>query len=706
MSMGQNAREPDVGSSPSRDMHAPGNTTMGQQPSNPFVERTMGLQYNMALTYVTLNEQNARIYVDPFDRYVVKIADIDTPFNPNPWVNYQGDSYMGQWGERYVVTMDPEKVDDMGCKVASKGPTNPLGPSMNKTANSPGMDELFSELNNIPNYPFGMKKNQKMNTEKGKGKVQEVDMILVDRIPQDWIDREVYQDRFGIHYVTHKHPLDDFPEKNVLYGETRQGGELVYKDSGGRTYTQLDWQEILTLSYKGTPYFLDSSPRVTARPEETAYYGETVIPNPVRERNEGKREEGQEMSFRTTARGPTGTPSAPPWTTKRKDKIPNPGRGGQVNWRLRGHENIVEQQRPAPVRPDRQRQERGRDAGRRHEDDYTRRVRPSTLQKLVKKYDGTGDPYDHIAAFRQVVHAEHVTDLHTHVEGFGLTMEGKALSWFQTLEPHVKASVQDLEEDFISAFSKMGVKHNVVAKIYAFKQAPYETVRDCANRMKQYIARCPEEEKPSQKRLISLFLEGLMSKTLHAHLYALKHTSFNECCHDAMDYDDNFDVDEKSSQNEGKQSTEKSSETKELSPDAIAELVLKRMGQLYRPPPRPNFTPQTIQGPYRCGKCGGDHKTEHCTVYPSRNLPPNMWCDTCRWNYTHTTKDCNRVPRPPRDPNYQVVPQYIQYEGNRDRGLMPNPATVVHEQARPVLGFQPPPPGTTPLRYAEASNYD
>ena len=66
-------------------------------------------------------------------------------------------------------------------------------------------------------------------------------------------------------------------------------------------------------------------------------------------------------------------------------------------------------------------------------------------------------------------------------KGLALTMEGKALSWFQTLEPHIKASVQDLEEDFISAFSKMGVKHNIVAKIYAFKQAPYETVRDCAN---------------------------------------------------------------------------------------------------------------------------------------------------------------------------------------------------------------------------------
>ena len=207
------------------------------------------------------------------------------------------------------------------------------------------------------------------------------------------------------------------------------------------------------------------------------------------------------MSFRTTVRGPTETPSAPPWMTKRKERIQVPGQRGYVDRRIEGHEAIMEPHRHAPTFLEIHRPARGRDIGRRHwhEDEYTRRVRPSTLQKQVKKFDGSGDPYDHIAAFRQVVHAEHVTDRHTHVEGFGLTMEGKALSWFQTLEPHIKASVQALEEDFISAFSKMGVKHNVVAKIYAFKQAPYETVRDCANRMKQYIARCPEEEKPSQK---------------------------------------------------------------------------------------------------------------------------------------------------------------------------------------------------------------
>ena len=59
-----------------------------------------------------------------------------------------------------------------------------------------------------------------------------------------------------------------------------------------------------------------------------------------------------------------------------------------------------------------------------------KKVRPSQLQKLCKTFDGSGDPYDHVARFRQVLYAEDVEDMHTMVQGFGLTLEGKTLRWF------------------------------------------------------------------------------------------------------------------------------------------------------------------------------------------------------------------------------------------------------------------------------------
>ena len=49
---------------------------------------------------------------------------------------------------------------------------------------------------------------------------------------------------------------------------------------------------------------------------------------------------------------------------------------------------------------------------------------------MGEKVDGSGDPYNHLASFKQVLRAEQVTDFYTQYEGFGLTLEGKALSWF------------------------------------------------------------------------------------------------------------------------------------------------------------------------------------------------------------------------------------------------------------------------------------
>lgn len=87
----------------------------------------------------------------------------------------------------------------------------------------------------------------------------------------------------------------------------------------------------------------------------------------------------------------------------------------------------------------------------------------------MKNYDGSGDPFDHIAALRQAVHAEKVFDTHTQIKGFGLNLESKALTWFYTLDPTSKTSFIRLEKDFIGAFLKMGLKHNAVAQIYFFQ---------------------------------------------------------------------------------------------------------------------------------------------------------------------------------------------------------------------------------------------
>ena len=73
------------------------------------------------------------------------------------------------------------------------------------------------------------------------------------------------------------------------------------------------------------------------------------------------------------------------------------------------------------------------------------------------------------------------------MEGFGLTLENKALLWFQTLEPDTYSDFLALEKGFIVAFLKMGIKHNVVAHISSFTQKENELVRYCMNKLFQIL---------------------------------------------------------------------------------------------------------------------------------------------------------------------------------------------------------------------------
>ena len=100
-----------------------------------------------------------------------------------------------------------------------------------------------------------------------------------------------------------------------------------------------------------------------------------------------------------------------------------------------------------------------------------------------------------------------MTNLHTKVEGFGLTLERKALSWFQTLKmTQYHPTFDALEKDFVIVFSKMGLKHNVLLQIHGFKQMSKETMRYCANHLRKYLLRCPIEETPIQEvNSINLF---------------------------------------------------------------------------------------------------------------------------------------------------------------------------------------------------------
>ena len=126
-------------------------------------------------------------------------------------------------------------------------------------------------------------------------------------------------------------------------------------------------------------------------------------------------------------------------------------------------------------------------------------MRPSDFKKLVKKFDGTKDPHYHMANIKQVINAKNVYEWHTQFEGFCMTLDGAALDWFRDLRKGAYTTLDQLELEFIEAFSLTGIKYNTIIKIYNFKQLETEIVRDCSKRLKKYLLRCLEIEIPSQE---------------------------------------------------------------------------------------------------------------------------------------------------------------------------------------------------------------
>ena len=56
---------------------------------------THPMLFNVRLVFARTNTSNAQLFKDPMNRWVVKIEEQPTAFDPSPWVNYQGEMYMG-----------------------------------------------------------------------------------------------------------------------------------------------------------------------------------------------------------------------------------------------------------------------------------------------------------------------------------------------------------------------------------------------------------------------------------------------------------------------------------------------------------------------------------------------------------------------------------------------------------------------------------
>ena len=74
----------------------------------------IGLDYNTKIMFIRDNPHGAIVYKDPQNCYLIKIEDHPMEFEATPFVNYQGDHYIGQHGEMYIVVENPDIIDSLG----------------------------------------------------------------------------------------------------------------------------------------------------------------------------------------------------------------------------------------------------------------------------------------------------------------------------------------------------------------------------------------------------------------------------------------------------------------------------------------------------------------------------------------------------------------------------------------------------------------
>ena len=82
------------------------------------------------------------------------------------------------------------------------------------------------------------------------------------------------------------------------------------------------------------------------------------------------------------------------------------------------------------------------------------------------------------------------------------------------------------------------------------------------------MARCLEEEMPTQERFVSIILEGLLNRELHPSLYMKHHNNLNQCINDAIDYNENCGEELK-----GKDTSSKTSASTSLVASQVEEIT-------------------------------------------------------------------------------------------------------------------------------------
>ncbi|KAL5570453.1 hypothetical protein UlMin_027028 [Ulmus minor] len=131
-------------------------------------------------------------------------------------------------------------------------------------------------------------------------------------------------------------------------------------------------------------------------------------------------------------------------------------------------------------------------------------VMPDRLKLPDTKYDGTGDPTDHLETYQSWMELNSATNTFK-CRAFVITLTGVARRWFRTLRPGTISSFRQLSESFISQFAVHKVHRKPNRHLYTITQWEDESTES-------YLIHFVKEEMNVQDRSDAAASGALMAR--------------------------------------------------------------------------------------------------------------------------------------------------------------------------------------------------
>lgn len=150
----------------------------------------------------------------------------------------------------------------------------------------------------------------------------------------------------------------------------------------------------------------------------------------------------------------------------------------------------------------------------------------------LDSYDGTRDPFDHIATFKTTMHLQGVPD-EIMCRAFPTTLKGPARVWFSKIPPNTVGSFEELSKLFVNNFIG-GQRHKrSSSSLLTIEQGENESLRSFITRFNREALTVDEVD---DKLLLAAFHNGVNSDLFIHKLYEREPQSMAELVHSCPEF--------------------------------------------------------------------------------------------------------------------------------------------------------------------------